>query len=265
VFLTNAAVGARWAGDWDWSLAQLDEQLARDLGPEVRINALAATIQTRALRGDSVDDLLAELEQLGEGASDRQVLASITAARAAVVMSSGDLVATADAYRRSAALNTGGSADALSFAARAALRAGDAASAEADLSALAATGMRGPAVDARGASIRAGLAALGGRGAEALALYRDAIRGFRDAGLPLDEGLTGIEMAMLLDPALPEVRAAVGSARETLLRLRATPLIEQLDAATGRSARAESRPTTRPGVGQEATPRSDQVVANRPE
>jgi hypothetical protein len=100
--------------------------------------------------------------------------------------------------------------------------------------ALVATGFRGPAVDARRASIQAGLAALGGRSAEALALYRDAVRGFRDSGLPLDEGLTAIEMATLLDPTLPEVRVVVGSARETLLRLGATPLIEQLDAALQR-------------------------------
>ncbi len=63
-------------------------------------------------------------------------------------------------------------------------------------------------IDARRASIRAGLAALDGRPAEALALYADAFNRFRDLGLPVDEALTAIEMATLLDPALPEVRAA---------------------------------------------------------
>jgi hypothetical protein len=108
---------------------------------------------------------------------------------------------------------------------------------------LVATGFRGPAIDARRASIQAGIAALDRRSAEALALYRDAVRGFRDSGLPLDEGLTAVEMATLLDPTLPEVRVVVGSARETLLRLRATPLIEQLDAALQRH---EAAPTLQP-------------------
>jgi class 3 adenylate cyclase/tetratricopeptide (TPR) repeat protein len=234
VFLTNAAVNARWTGDWDWALGELNEHLSGELERESRINALSGAILIGALRGNAVEAMLGELELLGEGATDRQVVASVTTARAAVVMMGGDLLATADAYRRSAALSTGGSADSLSFAARAALRAGDADSAAADLLAFVATGFRGPAVDARRASIQAGLAALGGRSAEALALYRDAVRGFRDSGLLLDEGLTAIEMATLLDPTLPEVRVVVGSARETLLRLRATPLIEQLDAALQR-------------------------------
>ncbi len=106
----------------------------------------------------------------------------------------------------------------------------------ADLAAFEAAGVRGPAIDARRAAIQAGLAALDGRGADALALYRDASRRFRDAGLLLDEGLTAIEMATLLDPAEPEVRAAIDAGRAILVRLGARPLIEQLDAAAACSA-----------------------------
>ncbi len=117
------------------------------------------------------------------------------------------------------------------MAARAALLARDAASAAADLEALEATGVHGPAIEARETSIRAGLAALDGRPADALALYADAIRGFRDLGVPLDEALTAIEMATLLDPALPEVRAAADAARAILTRLRAQPFLDRLDVA----------------------------------
>jgi class 3 adenylate cyclase/tetratricopeptide (TPR) repeat protein len=248
VFLTNAAVNARWTGDWDWALGELDEQLSSERERESRIMALAAAIQIRVLRGDPVESLLAEIERLGESATDRQVVSSLSSARAAMAMLGGGLLETAAAYRRSGALNTGASADAYGLAARAALRAGDAASAAQDLSALVATGARGPAVDARKAAIHAGLAALGGHGAEALALYREAIRGCRDAGLPLDEGLTGIEMATLLDPAASEVQALVGAARETLLRLGATPLVEQLDAAAASAARAGGQPTATSGA-----------------
>ena len=101
--------------------------------------------------------------------------------------------------------------------------------------------MRGPAIDARRSSIRAGLAALDGRGADALALYREGVRRFRDAGLPLDEALTAIEMATLLDPADPEVRAEAEAAREILTRLGATPLLRRLESAMGRSAPEQRR------------------------
>ncbi len=262
VFLLNAAITARWTGDWDWALGELDEQLAGELERESRIAALSSVIQIRALRGDAVEDLLAEAEHLGEAESDPQILAGLRGARAAAIMRGGDLPAAADAYRRSAALGTGESADALTSAARASLRAGDPAGAAADLSALDATGFRGPAVDARKASIKAGLAALGGHAAEALGLYRDALRGFADAGLPVDAGLTGIEMVTLLDPALPEVRAAADAARETLLRLGAKPLIEQLDAATAGAGAVAGDVTARRGGASEAARRSDPAVAH---
>ena len=42
-------------------------------------------------------------------------------------------------------------------------------------------------------------------------------------------------MATLLDPAEPEVRAAIDAGRAILVRLGAQPLIEQLDAAAARS------------------------------
>ena len=104
----------------------------------------------------------------------------------------------------------------------------------ADLDALEATGAHGPWIDSRRISIRAGLAALDERPADALGLYVDALRRFRDLGVALDEALTAIEMATLLDPALPEVRAAAAGARETLVRLGARPFLDRLNAAMSR-------------------------------
>jgi len=67
------------------------------------------------------------------------------------------------------------------------------------------------------------------------------VRGFRDSGLPLDEGLTGIEMATLLAPTLPEIRLLVATAREALVRLNANRLIEELDAALERAGAVPTR------------------------
>jgi hypothetical protein len=60
--------------------------------------------------------------------------------------------------------------------------------------------------------------------------------GWRDLGLAWEEALCAIDMATLLDPGDPEVRAAAVAARETLVRLDATPFIARLDAALARSA-----------------------------
>jgi hypothetical protein len=56
-------------------------------------------------------------------------------------------------------------------------------------------------------------------------------RAWCDLGLAWDEALTGIDMATLLEPADPEVRAAADSARDSLTRLGAQPFIRRLDAA----------------------------------
>lgn len=99
--------------------------------------------------------------------------------------------------------------------------------------------------------IRAGLAALDDRLDDALPRYRDALRAWRDLGLAWDEALTGIDMATLLDPGDPDVRAAAGRSREILVRLEAAPFIERLDAAMAPESHAG--PIAPPLSGDRAT------------
>ncbi len=113
-------------------------------------------------------------------------------------------------------------------------------------------GVHGPAIEADRTTIRAGLAALEGRPADALAAYRDVIRAWRDLGLAWDEALTGIHMATLLDPAEPEVRAAAEWAREILVRLGAAPFVARLDAALLASQTQERDPL--PSAAAESAP-----------
>jgi len=233
-FLSNAAEGATSAGDWDWALPELEELLTGELEREERILVLVPVLNVRDWRGDPVDELLAELERLARESSDPTILNAATGVRAGRAFARGEFDDAAAGYRRAAVLSAGNAPLGYAFAARASLLARDAASAASDLAALEATGVHGARIDARGASIRAGLAALDGRPADALSLYRDAIRRFRDLGQPVDEAFTAIEMASLLDPAEPEVRAAADSAREILSRLRAQPFLERLDTAMAR-------------------------------
>ena len=96
-------------------------------------------------------------------------------------------------------------------------------------------GLHGPAIEADRLTIRAGVAALEGRVGDALGLYREALRAWRDLGLAWDEALCAIDMATLLGPGDPEVREAAADAREILVRLEAAPFVERLDAAMAAS------------------------------
>ena len=81
------------------------------------------------------------------------------------------------------------------------------------------------------ATIRAGIAALEGKRAEALAGYRDAFAGWRALGLAWDEALAVIDAVTLLGPDEPELKAAAEWARATLTRLGAKPYLERLEEA----------------------------------
>jgi len=68
-----------------------------------------------------------------------------------------------------------------------------------------------------------------------------ALRSWRDLGLAWDEALAGVDMALLLDPTDPWVRANAEAAREILVRLEAAPFIARLDAALARPADPRAR------------------------
>ena len=234
VLLTNAAEVAVWTGDWDLALPEFQELLADDLDREDRIIVIGRLVQIGSWRGDPVDELVDEIVRLVGDTSEPAVLISAPVARADRAFAGGMLDDAAQEYRRAAAMTAEYALVSYVMAARASLLARDPASAAVDLAGLDATGLHGPAIEARRASIRAGLAALDGRPSDALALYRDALRRFRDSGLPLDEAFTAIEMATLLDPAEREVRGTADAAREILIRLGATPFLARLDAAVSR-------------------------------
>jgi class 3 adenylate cyclase/tetratricopeptide (TPR) repeat protein len=229
-------------GDWSLARSELEELLADDLEPEDRLIPLVNAAKIRAARGEEMDALVNEIERIEVNLLDPQMQAAVTLLVGDRAAATGDFAMAATAYRRASGISAGGAIGGRPAAARAALLTRDASGAAADLAAYEATGVRGPLVEARRTSIRAGLAALEGRAPEALALYADASRRFRDAGLPVDEAFTAIEMATLLDPSLPEVRAAGDAAREILTRLGALPYLAQLDAALARAPEPVGRP-----------------------
>ncbi len=221
------------AGAWDESLAELDVVLADDLAPNQRLVVLNNALIIRASRGESIQDGIDELRNLGTAMSGQwEMFVKDPVANEA--LASGDLATARNAFMALGEDDLGVAIEYFYRAGRAALWATDLADSKDIIRRLEETGAYGPVAEARLATLRAGVAALEGRTKEALALYREALTGWRATHSPYDEALTGLDMAKLLDPSEPEVADAIKSTREILERLRAKPFLELLDAAEAR-------------------------------
>ncbi|MBA3688842.1 MAG: AAA family ATPase [Chloroflexi bacterium] len=255
-FINNLGYTAFLAGDWDEALEQLDGQLAEDLERVDRIALLSNSVIVHACRGEDVTQELAELQRLMGEDPLRASAPPVDDAMANAALANGRLGDARTAWRHLADQDAVNAPEFRYRAARPAMWDGDVEAARTDLAALDATGVHGSVVELRRMTIRAGLTALEGRTADALALYRGALRGWRDLGLTWDEALTGIDMATLLEPSDPEVSTVAESSRQTLIRLGAKPFLQRLDAALARSTSAESPSTgaREPTESRSATP-----------
>jgi class 3 adenylate cyclase/tetratricopeptide (TPR) repeat protein len=237
--LSNGAEFAIRTGDWPWALAELEAALAEEPEPSDRVVMLGTVVAIRSMRGDSAD-LLAQMQADVGASTDPTLLMTLYSAAAFEAFAEGRLTEAREAWGRVAETSLANLPDAMGGRARAALWLSDLAEARADLAALDDSGVHGPALETGRSTIRAGIAALEGRSADALAFYRDALREWRDLGLVWDEALCGLDMAILLDPADPEVQAAADAAREILVGLEAAPFLARLDDAMARSGGAGS-------------------------
>ena len=227
----NGVSCATRVGEWEWALALLDEWLETDMDPALRVELLADRALLDACRGADPTSLLAEGEALVAGLTDPQFSSYVRMGSAWAALAAGRLDEAAELAQAAVAATSYFGPMGLPLAARAALWSGDGERVAAMLEQLGVEPRRGGAIETDRLSVRAGLAALEGRSAEALAMYRDALRAWRDLGLAWDEALTAIDMATVLDPSEPEVRAAAEAAREILGRLGARPFLERLEAA----------------------------------
>ena len=230
----NFAYTAYLAGEWDAALAEGEQMLTEDLADNHRLLLLNNVAIIRVSRGASIADELAEMERVGNTMSGKwELFLADPQANAALV--EGDLRRARDKFMAIVEADPGTGTEYVYRAARPALWARDLADAKSLKARYDELGGYGSVAEARAATLNAGIAALEGRDKEALALYRDALRGWRATNSPWDEALTGIDMSELLDPSEPEVAAAIRSTREILERLGAKPYLERLDAALARS------------------------------
>ena len=145
----------------------------------------------------------------------------------------------------------------LPIGARAALWAGDKAGAAAIVVQIEAAVIRGQAFGLDLVTLRAGISALEGRRADAVAGYREALRGWRGLGLAFDEALAVVDLAIVLVPTeseMAEAASVIESAREILAGLGALPFLARLDAA---AVTTDAMPPAASGSATEAAQAAD--------
>jgi hypothetical protein len=230
--IANAALAAWRVGEWKWGVDLLDEALVEEFESSDRAELLAGSVAFHAFLGDITDEPIAEMERLLAGATDAYRITTLDWAKGWVAFVAGRLGEARERWRRGIELLD--FRESLPYPARAAMWDRNVDAVRVDLAEFEASGVHGPALEADRTTIRAGVAALEGRVAESLALYREALRAWRDLGLACDEALCAVDMTIVLDPALPEVVAAAASGREILTRLGGRPILERLEAALRR-------------------------------
>jgi len=238
--LDNAFNGAVRVGEWEWIIGEIEEQRSGSDDRFMSLVALSDLVVMRALRGDATDALLVELEKMPADERDTVYVTSLSQARAWVAFAEGRFAEARRECHRLAASFSEMMATSHLLAAHADVLDGNLAAAREDLAIVEGLTWRGRAQDADRTAIRAGIAALEERPGDALNLYRESMRLWRDLGLAWDEALCAVSMATRLDPSEPEVRAAVETGRDVLIRLKARPFLERLEDEVGRS-RAPSR------------------------
>jgi hypothetical protein len=235
----TAAEAAISAGDWRDARAWLREPLGVD--PQARelviIHGLCA-IHT-ALAGEDPEPDLAALRELGDagvGRADSSMGFYYEATPGFIAWLAGD-------YRRAHDIAVASATDdplnefyLRDRAARAAIWLGDAALVETQVAALRALGYRGRANRASLRTAEAGLAALEGRRADAIADYREALGCWRDLGCDGGAAFALLDMVRVLDAASEEGREAAAASRPLLDRLGASALVAILDALEAEAA-----------------------------
>ena len=244
----NTAVCALRVGEWDWATTLLEEWIERETADSLWMEFHIDRALMDAYRGrDTTADIQAS-ERRRAGVTDPQFESYELFARAVTSLASGDLIAAIQQGERAAEITDYFSPLAIPVAARAALWAGDAATARRLLEIPTLARFSGPVLDADRTCIRAGVAALEGKTSDALSLYRDAIRSYRALSLAFDAALAGLDVATVLGPVdrtSPEVADWIATARATLERLGAAPLLARLEsalAATDRGTTARTAP-----------------------
>jgi class 3 adenylate cyclase/tetratricopeptide (TPR) repeat protein len=234
----NASEDARRTGDWAWAERELEQLLDADVDPETSVMARCGIQYYRLFQGAGDQQALVDIAREVAALQDWDLQASIEDIAATAAYLAGDWPDAARKFAVAADRSALNLPYILPKAGRAAVLAGDAATAAAVLERVRRHGARGRAVGTDQAVIAAGLRALEGDPAGALTGYRAAMAMYRDLGLAWDEAVLGLEAALVLGADDPEVAAWAERSRVILTGLQATPMLALLDRAVAPAAGA---------------------------
>jgi class 3 adenylate cyclase/tetratricopeptide (TPR) repeat protein len=243
--IVTATIGAALdVGEWGWAETALSDALIDYVDPSERAEIIGFATWFAAMRGDPTEALVAEHGRLLEGVTDTYRLQVRLWFNAAVAWVEGRLREARSDWIR--VIDAFEAPNALWYPARAALWEGDLEGARTILVDFDARGARTPPLDAQRRAIRAGIAALDGRPADSLPLYREALEAVRELGLRCIEAIVTIDMATLLDPTDPFVAEAAQRGRAILAELGAKPFLARLDAALAAGSRVAGQRAVAP-------------------
>ena len=227
--INNIGYTGFMTGDWDEALAEMDGALSDDLDPGTRIWILSNELIIRASRGEALDQGIAELDRLASVSTDIGSTVGTKDTKANAAQANGRFADAQNHWLEIAAIWPSQAPASYYQAGRPALWIADIDALRGYRDALDATGFHGPVVEARRATMNAGIAALEGREREAVAAYLEALGAWRDLRIVWEEALTGLDMVTVLDHKLPEVHAVADSTRQIFERLGARPYLARLD------------------------------------
>ena len=264
----NAVSCALRIGEWAWAATLLDEWLTTDVTVDVYLELFVDRAVMTTLTGGDASADLAAAERLLAGVTDPQYTSYVHWARSWAAVTGGRLDEARTEAATAVDVTPYFAPITLPIATRAALWSGRLDEARALATRLDASIVRGRAVAVDRITLHAGVAALEGRRPDAIAGYREAIRGWQALGLAFDEALTGLDLAILLGPnerEIAEAPAIIESTRAILARLGAQPLLERLDAelATEAETRRDARSAPVAGSPEERSVANPEVGSAR--
>ena len=219
LLIGNAGEDSIRTGDWEFQATEFASLDELEIEPAIRL-PMESTLSVIAIMRGEVDGDAIEIAYVEDSDIEDHETASVRHdLRGWIAFAEGRFKEASEAWFMMASMSALNAPYVLPRAAHAAILAGDRAGATQALERLDATGAHGRALDVDRTAIRAGLAALDGGTAEAVAGFRAALAGWRELGLPWDEAITSLEFARLVGAHDPEARDAARSARVILERL----------------------------------------------
>jgi class 3 adenylate cyclase/tetratricopeptide (TPR) repeat protein len=244
--LGNACEVAVQLGEWDWALEATSRVSSEHLELGDRASLLRPPEEILSMRGESVDALLAEHEELVRETADSQQVSNLAAGRAVAAFVAGRYDEAAEGFRRSAQLNPTNGATDLPRMVRAVLWSGDLDALREAVSELDHAQLHGRQVEVSRRTVHAALAALDGDAEAAAQAYATVLPELAELGLVLEQALVVIDMAQVLGADAPIVRSSIDEARAILGRLGAGPFLARLEAVAGVPPAARPRAVPSP-------------------